>query len=71
VLEEDERNAAILEGATFGLIVAFLVDETYWTLVGALVLSAVNAFQFPTRTRVERWLSEQRELVEQERAGIA
>jgi hypothetical protein len=63
-------GAAILEGATFGLIIAFIVDGTYWTLVGALVLSGVNAFQFPTRTRVERWLSEQRELIEQERAGM-
>jgi hypothetical protein len=64
-------GAAILEGATFGLIIAFLVDGTYWTLVAALVLTGLNAFQFPTRGRVERWLSEQRELIEQERAGIA
>jgi hypothetical protein len=64
-------GAAILEGATFGLIVAFLVDGTYWTILGALVLSGVNAFQFPTRARIERWLEEQRELIEQERAGIA
>ncbi len=64
-------GAAILEGATFGLIIAFLVDGTYWTILGALVLSGVNAFQFPTRSRVERWLEEQRELIEQERAGIA
>jgi hypothetical protein len=46
------------------------VDGTYWTLIGALVLSGVNGFQFPTRTLVERWLSEQRELIEQERAGV-
>jgi len=64
-------GAAILEGATFGLIVAFIVDGTYWTLIGAAMISAVNAFQFPTRSRVEGWLSEQRELVEQERAVIA
>jgi hypothetical protein len=63
-------GAAILEGATFALIIAFLVDGTNWTIIGALVLSGVNAVQFPTRTRVERWLSEQRELIEQERAGM-
>ncbi len=63
-------GAAIVEGATFGLIVAFLLDATSWTLIGAIALSAVNALQFPTRTRLERWLDEQRELIQQERAGV-
>jgi hypothetical protein len=64
-------GAAILEGATFGLIVAFLIEATSWTLIGAIVLTAVNAFQLPTRIRLERWLDEQRELIQQESAGVA
>jgi hypothetical protein len=63
-------GAAIVEGATFGLIVAYLFDATSWTLIGAIVLSAVNALQLPTRSRLERWLDEQRELIQQERAGV-
>jgi hypothetical protein len=63
--------AAILEGATFALIISYIIDGTSWTLVGALVLSGVNALRFPTRSRVERWLGEQLELMEQERAGVA
>jgi hypothetical protein len=64
-------GSAIIEGATFGLIVAFIVDATSWTLIAAIVLAAVNALRFPTQTRLERWLDEQRELIQQERAGIA
>ena len=64
-------GAAILEGATFALIISYMIDGTSWTLVGALVLCGVNALQFPTPNRVERWLGEQLELMEQERAGAA
>jgi hypothetical protein len=63
-------GAAILDGATFALILAFLVDATSWTLIGAIVPLAVSALQFPTRARLERWLDEQRELMRRELAGI-
>jgi len=62
-------GASMLEGATFALIIGFMVDATSWTLIAALLFLALNALQFPTRTRVERWLDEQQELLEKDRMG--
>jgi len=63
-------GAAILEGATFGLIIGFLIDATSWTLVAAVVFLVLNCLQFPTRTRLQRWLEEQQELLNQDRMAI-
>ncbi len=63
-------GASILEGATCALIIGFIMDATRWTLIAALVFVVLNALQFPTRTRVERWLDEQQELLQKDRMGV-
>jgi hypothetical protein len=63
-------TGAFFEGATFVVIIAFLMNGPWWTLIAALVFSVLNALQFPTRTGLERWLDEQQELLQQERIAM-
>jgi hypothetical protein len=63
-------TGAFFEGGTFALIIGFLINGPWWTLIAALVFLLLLALQFPTRTRVERWLDEQQELLQQERMAI-
>jgi hypothetical protein len=56
---------ALLEGAAFGLLVAYLLEGRLWTALLALVLLAAVAAHFPTRSRVDAWVERQRSLAEQ------
>lgn len=51
---------ALLEGAAFFNIVAYIIEQNWWTfaVVGVLLLFLLG--MFPTRTRVEQWIENQR-----------
>lgn len=63
-------TAAPLEGAVFFLLSAYMIEGNLWTLVTAVVMVAVLISKFPTFTRLDRWVQEQKELLQQERMGI-
>lgn len=63
-------TAAPREGGTFFLLIAYMLEGNSWSLIGAVVMVAVLASMFPTFTRVDRWVQEQKELLQQERMGI-
>jgi hypothetical protein len=64
---------AVLEGAAFLLIVAYLVEgswEKNWVpLVAAAGFIAFMATLFPSRPGIERWIAEQREKLRAEQSG--
>jgi hypothetical protein len=57
---------AILEGNTFSFLIAYLLEGLPISLAGAGVLLLGMLLQFPTRSRVENWIANQRELTRQE-----
>jgi len=63
-------SAALIEGCVFFFIIAYLLEGYLYCLFGALVLLGIMATKFPNRDGVERWVEAQRELQQQERAGI-
>jgi hypothetical protein len=56
--------AAIIEGAAFMNLVAYLLEGHVWTLAAAVVLF-ILLMQFPTTGRVENWVSDELESVQQ------
>ncbi|HUU82368.1 MAG TPA: hypothetical protein VM243_02585 [Phycisphaerae bacterium] len=61
-------GAAMLEGGALLGGVAYLVEGQQFALIAAVVLLFVLLLRFPTRSRAERWISEQAERIQQERA---
>ena len=59
---------ALLDGAAFFNIIAYLLEGQMLTLLvtAALILALVS--QFPTAARVENWVVNQREIIEQMRS---
>ncbi len=55
-------SIAPLEGATFALLIAYLLEGQPWTLLLAALPLVGILVQFPTRERVEAWGDRQREL---------
>jgi hypothetical protein len=60
-------TSASLEGATFFLLIAYLIEGTSSSLLGAIALMAFIGAMFPTFALVRRWMEEKRELLEWER----
>ena len=60
-------GAAMLEGCTFFLIIAYLIERTPYALAGAILLLLALLAQIPTRANIERWIEEQYQLIEKER----
>jgi hypothetical protein len=52
-------SIAPLEGATFTLLIAYLLEGQPWTLIVAALPLAGIAVQFPTRERVDAWVDRQ------------
>jgi hypothetical protein len=52
-------SIAPLEGATFALLIAYLMEGQPWTLILAALTLAGIVVQFPTRERVEAWVDRQ------------
>ncbi|MDH3719329.1 MAG: hypothetical protein OES79_14515 [Planctomycetota bacterium] len=57
--------AAIIEGAAFLNLVAYLLEGHVWTLAATVVLLFILLMQFPTTGRVENWVSDELESVQQ------
>jgi hypothetical protein len=60
-------ESALVEGAAFFNLIAFLTEGQWWSLAVAGVLLAVLLVPFPTYDRVENWVRYQLELLELER----
>jgi len=60
-------ESALLEGAAFFALIAHLLEGTWLSLVLAAVLALGIAMGFPTAARVQHWIEDQLQLVEQER----
>jgi hypothetical protein len=61
-------GAALLEGAAFFFLVAFLLDGQPWTLGGGLLFAVLLAvLHHPTRDRVEHWVTAQQHRLAEER----
>jgi hypothetical protein len=58
-------SAAVLEGAAFFNLIAYLLEGDVVSLVVVGLLLAVMLVRFPTNNRAERFLSEQLELLRQ------
>src|SRR5581483_670179 len=53
-------GAALLEGGAFFLLVAYMAEGAPWVLVVAAVLWIAMAWlHFPTRDKVEAWVTDQ------------
>ena len=61
-------RGALLEGPAFVCVLAYLTQQDLWILGVAIFLVVLLAASFPTRNGVKRWVKEQLELVELERA---
>ena len=59
--------AVILEGPVFFLLVAHMLEHSPLSLVLAVVLILALAAQFPTHSRVDRWIEDQTRLLNEER----
>jgi hypothetical protein len=62
---------AMLEGATFALLIAYLVEGQAVSLIVAVLLIGAMAWRFPTRARLTAWIEEQERLLANERLGGA
>jgi hypothetical protein len=60
--------AAILEGAVFLLLLAYLFERSPVSLVFVIVLIVALVAHIPTRSRAEGWVEEQMRLLDEERA---
>jgi hypothetical protein len=64
-------GAAMLDGATYFLLIAYLLEGNLTTLIAASVLRGLLAARIPTRSRVARWVDWQLELLANERGPTA
>ena len=60
-------EAALVEGATFFVLISFMIAGQWWSLAVAGVLLLFLIVPFPTYDRVESWVRYQLELMEMER----
>ncbi len=60
-------GAALLEGAAFFAVIAYLLERSPIALLTALVLLGVMFTRFPTGDRVNNWLDQQLSLLQEER----
>ena len=62
--------AAILEGAAFFLLIAYLLEGQAICLAAACLFVTLIAAKFPTRTGVESWTEKQSYLLQQARMRL-
>ncbi|HEX4592127.1 MAG TPA: hypothetical protein VH120_19495 [Gemmataceae bacterium] len=64
-------GAALIEGAAFFLLVAYLAEGQPWTWVGGMVMGVLlAALQAPTRARAEAAFAADRQAIEDQRAAL-
>ncbi len=61
---------ALVEGATFFDVIAFMLEGKAIVLAAVVLLVAVQATRFPTRTGLESWLDDQHAQLQAERGSI-
>jgi hypothetical protein len=59
--------AAMLEGAVFALLIAYMLERSSWSLAAAVALIVGLAAYIPTRSRAAAWTEEQKRLLDEER----
>ena len=64
-------ESALVEGAAFFNLIAFLTIGQWWSLAVAGVLLAVMLVPFPTHDRVENWVRYQLEIMDLEKGRVA
>jgi hypothetical protein len=57
---------ALLEAASFGLLIALVVTGEYWLLAVVAVLIALMLREWPTVAGVTGWIAEQSDRIRQE-----
>lgn len=60
-------SAALLEGAAFFLIIAYMVEHSPWALAAAIALIVAVAVHFPTQARANEFVERQLAILEEER----
>ena len=60
-------RAAIIEGAAFFLLVAYLIEQSPVVLIAAIILVFLLAAQFPSRARSMHWIEDQLNTLEKQR----
>jgi len=63
-------ESALVEGAMFMNVFAYMTLGHWWSLAVAGVLLAVNVVPFPTYDRVENWVKYQLEIMELEKGRV-
>ena len=63
----DSQGCAMLEGAAFLSILAFMLEGRWYCLAGALLMILGILYHMPTVSRVQSWLDEQTRQIEFER----
>jgi hypothetical protein len=61
-------GAAIIEGATFLMLIAYMTERFTPVLAIAVVLIVAIAAHMPTRSGVVHWIEDQLRLVDEERS---
>ncbi|QDU87080.1 hypothetical protein Pla175_04350 [Pirellulimonas nuda] len=61
-------SAAVLEGATFFNLIAYLLEQVPWSLAMAGLLWVAMAVKFPTAGRVAGWVGQSRREIEEKRS---
>ena len=63
-------SVAFMEGAAFFLLVAYLLEGSVLALAGAGVMLPLLLVKIPTRAGLESWLSDQQDLLRQDRMTV-
>ena len=61
-------GAALCEGVAFFCLVAFMIERRWFVLAAAIGLILLVASHFPTARRVANWMTQQRQLIDEEQA---
>jgi hypothetical protein len=59
-------SAALLEGVAFFALVAYMVEGQLLSLIEAVAFLMGLLLQFPTRSKVERWIEKQQNLIQEQ-----
>ena len=63
-------RAALLEGAAFFNLIAFIINHEWWSFAIAAVFAAINLSTFPSRDGLLSWIDQQIELLALEQTNL-
>ncbi len=61
-------ESALLEAVAFFAITAYIIDGQLWILGIVVAVVALMLIAFPTRSKIESWIADQRKAIEAEQA---